>query len=640
MPLANIKGKAMFIWLSLGKPDPAILSAIVAGAWLGWDDPRHLTVSLVPDGTSIAGHDSDLLDNLDGQMPRAVWRQELMRAFQAWSEVANVSVGLVADDGSPLGAPGRVQHDGRFGDIRIAAQRMSPEALSISVPADALVGGTWSGDILFNSDVVFDGERADLFSVALHEVGHALGLGHSEDPNSVMYSHAGRTYAGLNSADIAAIQNLYGLRSPDANDALLPNDTLATATVIRVNDDFDGRFPFLAFGDITTASDMDYFTFHALSDYQGSLTVRVVSAGISQLAFRLSVLDAAGNPVDSVVADAGGVAVVHVEDVSPSDRYFVQVQSLDGQPFREFTLASRQMRVVWGAPLEQLEGWIAELKPVAIFSFGQGADDFRVESRASNKRGGAPDNNGVRPLKSEIVAGGPAEYRATSDCARFAQELAAKGYPVRVGTNAGGYLCEECVYSLEHVKTHRASPASVLFCHVPQLGGDINGHPVDGPYIERFVKDVLEVWYAAYEKGAPPLDDKAREKEAAVEQVRAFVDRYFSTWSKQDMAGYGDCFASQACIQFIDSDGRVVTRNKAQFVAEQTEYHARSRVRAEEKPVNVDIHIEGRLARAVVFWKLAAGPRTEFGYDHFTLVNDKGRWRILNLVFYASQRAD
>jgi hypothetical protein len=174
---------------------------------------------------------------------------------------------------------------------------------------------------------------------------------------------------------------------------------------------------------------------------------------------------------------------------------------------------------------------------------------------------------------------------------------------------------------------------------VPQLGTKIGDQTVDGAYVGRFVKDVLEVWYAAYQNDAPG-GAKAKQKQAAVEQVRAFVDRYFSTWSNQDMAGYSDCFLPQACIQFVDSDGRVITRTKAQFVAEQTEYHARARTRAEEKPVSVDIRVEARLARAVVFWKLAAGPRTEFGYDHFTLVNDNGRWRILNLVFYASERLD
>ena len=304
----------------------ALLTAV------GWDDPRHLTLSWAPDGTPIAGHTSDLFEKLDGQMSRQVWQHEFLRALQAWSEVANVSIGLHGDDGSPLGTPGRVQHDGRFGDIRIASQSMSPEALSISVLPDALIAGTWAGDILLNSDVSFDGERVDLFSVALHEVGHALGLGDSDDPNSVLFSQAARIYTGLAPSDIAAIQSLYGVRSPDANDLAAANDSLASATPIQIKDDFAGQFPFLAFGDVTTAADADFFTFEALHGHHGPMSVRVQTAGISLLNAQLTVFNAAGQLVASAVtaADEGGIATVHFDNVAPQDTFYVAVQSVSG----------------------------------------------------------------------------------------------------------------------------------------------------------------------------------------------------------------------------------------------------------------------------------------------------------------------
>ncbi len=52
----------------------------------------------------------------------------------------------------------------------------------------------------------------DLVSVAIHELGHSLGLGHSSDPNAVMYAYYNGIRRSLNSDDIAGIQAIYGVR--------------------------------------------------------------------------------------------------------------------------------------------------------------------------------------------------------------------------------------------------------------------------------------------------------------------------------------------------------------------------------------------------------------------------------------------
>jgi len=322
------------------------------------------------------------------------------------------------------------------------------------------------------------------------------------------------------------------------------------------------------------------------------------------------------------------------------------IQGLDGSEWREFRLVSRQMRVVWGSPIAQLTEWIREYRPVAIFSFGQGGRSFRVESRALNQRGDGEDNNGSKPPESLIVTDGPMEYAASFDCAGLIERLAAKGYPVMLSDDAGQYLCEECLYSLEHLRAGGRAPRSVLFCHVPKLGAEIAGKPADAATIEAFVRDVLEYWYAmrqpaedvtkrgtkARATAYQPADPKKKEFDA----VRQFVDHYFDTWSNQDMKGYGDCFAAAATIQYIDADGSISTRNKPDFLATQIEYQGKTKNPAEERPVSVDVKLEAKLARAVVYWKLTAGPRVEYGYDHFTLVKQDGRWKILNLVFYSA----
>ncbi|WP_165815250.1 matrixin family metalloprotease [Levilactobacillus bambusae] len=56
-----------------------------------------------------------------------------------------------------------------------------------------------------------NGDYADAFSdsVAIHELGHALGLDHSDSPMSVMYpENQGRTT--LSEADIASLREIYG----------------------------------------------------------------------------------------------------------------------------------------------------------------------------------------------------------------------------------------------------------------------------------------------------------------------------------------------------------------------------------------------------------------------------------------------
>ena len=118
--------------------------------------------------------------------------------------------------------------------------------------------------------------------------------------------------------------------------------------------------------------------------------------------------------------------------------------------------------------------------------------------------------------------------------------------------------------------------------------------------------------------------------------MRAFVEHYFKVWSDQDMNGYDECFMTDAAIQHIDGQGQLFTITRPRFIASQRDAHRRSSTRMVEVPESIEIRFEQQLARAVVYWKLTAGARVEKGYDHFTLRLDRGRWRIANLLFYAT----
>ncbi len=69
-----------------------------------------------------------------------------------------------------------------------------------------------AGDMHFDASESWGiGSGTDLFSVALHEAGHALGLPHTDVPGAVMYPYY-QVQTGLTPVDIAAIRGLYPAR--------------------------------------------------------------------------------------------------------------------------------------------------------------------------------------------------------------------------------------------------------------------------------------------------------------------------------------------------------------------------------------------------------------------------------------------
>ena len=154
-------------------------------------------------------------------------------ALDKWAAVsAFTNLGQVGDGGAVFG--GTNAASGHIGDIRVGAifidggagANVLAHAFQPGTQAIFGAGGTVTGDTHFdNGNTWADcaaacGGAIDYHTVALHEFGHALGLGHSVVVGSVMeaiYTGPRRT---LGPDDIAGIQAIYGV-VPEPSSLLL-----------------------------------------------------------------------------------------------------------------------------------------------------------------------------------------------------------------------------------------------------------------------------------------------------------------------------------------------------------------------------------------------------------------------------------
>jgi hypothetical protein len=157
------------------------------------------------------------------KLPADAAEVEIVRAFNEWAKYAKLTFSLTsnATDNRTIavlfasGAHGDAYpFDGPGG---VLAHTFYP------VPSNP---EPIAGDMHFDNDESWKiGADVDVFSIALHETGHALGLGHSDTPGDVMYPYYTK-HTGLAPNDISAILQLYaahdGTPNPPPNSPIPP----------------------------------------------------------------------------------------------------------------------------------------------------------------------------------------------------------------------------------------------------------------------------------------------------------------------------------------------------------------------------------------------------------------------------------
>lgn len=156
-------------------------------------------------GGNVALH--YFIRSLTNKMDPATARSEIERALGEWTRYANFTL-----------SPGQQQGAERTLDILFASGAHG-DGYPFDGPGGALAHTFYpappnpeaiAGDLHLDADEPWrSGANVDLYSVALHEAGHALGLGHSDRPGAVMYPYY-KLSTGLTDDDIAGIRALYG----------------------------------------------------------------------------------------------------------------------------------------------------------------------------------------------------------------------------------------------------------------------------------------------------------------------------------------------------------------------------------------------------------------------------------------------
>ena len=142
-------------------------------------------------------------------------------AINTWAAVCNfTNLGIVYDGGVEGGAS--QASGGHLGDIRFGAiggfdaSNVLAHAFKPGTEQSGGAGGTILGDLHFNTATTFvdnpnaSSSQFDFYTIALHEIGHSLGLDHSTVAGSVMQANYAGARRTLHADDIAGIQTIYG----------------------------------------------------------------------------------------------------------------------------------------------------------------------------------------------------------------------------------------------------------------------------------------------------------------------------------------------------------------------------------------------------------------------------------------------
>ncbi len=153
------------------------------------------------------------------------YTQALTEAFAAWSAVSNITFVQVADGGGDIGV-------GNTANIRIgAAFKDGPSnvlASAFSPPFGSSNSVPTHGDMIFDSGETVFWTYDSFKIVAMHEIGHSIGLNHTTVAGSLMEPFYNASITAPQADDIAGAVEIYGAASSGPAGSVSINDVSIT----------------------------------------------------------------------------------------------------------------------------------------------------------------------------------------------------------------------------------------------------------------------------------------------------------------------------------------------------------------------------------------------------------------------------
>jgi hypothetical protein len=220
-----------------------------------------------------------------------------------------------------------------MGDIRVGGYNFGSSQLAGTYYPPPVNNFSIAGDIDFNTAEPWNnnGQSYDLFTVAAHEMGHALGLGESTVSSAVMFGYYNGIKSSLRTDDINGIRSLYSSGNPRSAGAYEPDGSFTQAANIS-----SSTLTALITGvDVTTAGELEYYTFTVPSGTSRTMVVNVQSAGLSLLAPTLTVYNSSEQQIgyESGARQYGTTVSVTITGVSAGQQYYVKVAGADSSAF-------------------------------------------------------------------------------------------------------------------------------------------------------------------------------------------------------------------------------------------------------------------------------------------------------------------